>query len=175
MWPGSLYLWRLENLESENQRLKKYWSPAQRKSFLFIGTNTCGIVFALDRAGGAHIFDEIESGGGCVDCGVALASSFATLLSSAHLRESARQRRARLMRYWRGRPGIWRRLEAVVVKPNPPTVELSALVDVREWAEELGEKEAFNEHLERLCRRMSRRFKTWLRNSGWSFVFRPIE
>jgi hypothetical protein len=84
MWPGSLYLWRLRTLESENQRLKKFWPAAQQRSFLFIGTNTCGIVFALDRAGSVHIFDEIEAGGGCVDCGVALASSFATFLSSAH-------------------------------------------------------------------------------------------
>jgi hypothetical protein len=75
------------------------------------------------------------------------------------------------MRYWRGAPAIWRRLEAVVVKPNPRSGELSDLSDVREWAEELGEKEAFNERLDQLRVRLSRPFKKWLRKSGWAFVF----
>lgn len=173
MWPGSLYLWTLEHQESENLRLREFSNPAQSGSLLFFGTNACGIVFALDRRGAVHIFDEIEAGD--VDCGVALAPSFAVLLSSAHVDESAVQRRVRLMRYWRRAPAMWRRLEAVVVKADPGTGELSGLSDLREWAVDLGKKDAFNESLERLGGRMSRPFKTSLRTSGLSFLVQPID
>ncbi|HSO37543.1 MAG TPA: hypothetical protein VLT33_33690 [Labilithrix sp.] len=75
LWPGSIFMFRRSLLARENRTLGK--RRLDGDPLFFIGTNTAGIVFALDRRGRVLVLDEIT-----VDDDVVLAPTFAALLAS---------------------------------------------------------------------------------------------
>ena len=82
LWPGSLYLWRPQDLEEENRRLSEWTPPEAKGRMLFFGGNTAGIVYALDGEGRVIVFDEIEAGDQDPGLGQVLADSLDELLAA---------------------------------------------------------------------------------------------
>jgi hypothetical protein len=82
LWPGALVLFAPEDLEKENARLRGGVPPNVPERLLFIGSNTAGIVFALDQKGRVIVFDEIEASEQEPKYGQLLASDIDGLLAA---------------------------------------------------------------------------------------------
>ena len=82
LWPGALVLFAPKDLAAENARLRGGVPPDVPERLLFIGSNTAGIVFALDPKGRVIVFDELEASEQDPKYGQLLASDLDRLLAA---------------------------------------------------------------------------------------------
>jgi hypothetical protein len=111
MWPGMLWLWTARDARRENSERRPSLDSKLRDRLFLIGTNTAGVVFAIDARGRVVIMDEIE-----MDYPVTLGGDFSAFekcfVTAPEKREALRERdRADALRRM---PARWRKLDAIL-------------------------------------------------------------
>ena len=71
VWPGVLCLWGAREARRENAERGRFLDEKLQGRLFMIGTNTAGLLFAIDSRGRVVVFDEIE-----MDYPVLLATDF---------------------------------------------------------------------------------------------------
>jgi hypothetical protein len=85
-WPGMISLFTPVEAIEETARFAELRDEDERDLHYFIGTNTAGMVYALDRDGRVVVFDEHEASD--ASCAMGIASSFDALLTAAKTKRS---------------------------------------------------------------------------------------
>jgi hypothetical protein len=130
IWPGSIWLWTTAAAAKENASFAPMLDKRLRGDVYFIGTNTAGLLYAIDVRGRVVVIDECE-----MAYPEPLAPNFETFVSAFVVEKEAqealatREQAAAL----RAMPARWKKVDALLAvgapKPRPELVR-ARLVDI---------------------------------------------
>jgi hypothetical protein len=116
VWPGMLCMFDAADARRENLELVPRCGERVRDRLFFFGTNTAGLLFAIDQRGRVVVVDEIE-----LDYPTVLARDFDTLAGGFLITEEARAKHREREDAGRGRrlAGRWKTLDHIITSRDP--------------------------------------------------------